>query len=121
MAERLPIPIDEFIESEWNEMEIYEITLDDKARLLGNSRISKKEYKIEKGKEFPLHQHDVPQLLLVEKGELTHYAEGREYAQYPNELLIVPANLPRSALAGKLEELVVYVFKKNEKQNRGWR
>ncbi len=113
MKERLPVPIDEFIESDWNKMEVYEITLDDRASLLSNSRLTRKEYKFERGKEFPLHQHEVPQLLLVEQGELTHYAEDKAYVQHQGELLVVPANLPHSALAGSLE-LAVYVFKKNE-------
>lgn len=113
MAQILKVTIDEFVRSDWDEMIVYTLSQNQKDELMNNQAVTKKEYRSPKGYVYETHQHETPQLILVVKGELTHVAEGNKYVQNPNDLLVVPANLPHHGYVGK-EELVVYAFNKKK-------
>jgi len=101
MPEKLPYTINELVEMPWNEMVVYSLTDKQKQELISHEKIVKHEYFFRKGNEWEEHHHDKPQLLLVLEGQLTHRANNKDYIQYQNDLLIVPANLPHTAYTNK--------------------
>ena len=109
---QLPFTIDELIEKPWNKFIVYTLSNDEKKQLINHEGLTKQPYNFPKGNVWSEHQHEKPQLLLVIKGELTHKADGKEYHQLQNDLLIVPANKLHKAYSGKNTDLIVYAFNK---------
>ena len=112
MSEKLSYTIDELVKEPWNEMIVYSLNEIQKQDIINHKRLVKKEYSFRKGNEWEKHSHDKPQLLLVFKGKLTHRANNKIYVQNPNDLLIVPKDLPHIAYAD--EDLALYWFTKKE-------
>lgn len=112
MPEKLTFSINELVEKPWDKMIVYSLNEEQKQELINHKGLVKIEYSFRKGNEWTKHSHDTPQLLLVFQGELTHKANNKIYVQYPNDLLIVPKNLPHTAYADK--DLDLYWFTKNK-------
>lgn len=115
MAKKLSKTIKEFVSSPWDKMEVYKLTARQKKELLESKLVFKQKGVMPGGFEFGEHSHSLPQLLLAEKGFLTHFAKGKAFPQKAGELLVVPANFPHTAKTGE-QELHIIVFHKVPKQ-----
>ncbi|MEK6873158.1 MAG: AraC family ligand binding domain-containing protein [Nanoarchaeota archaeon] len=110
MSEKIPFNVNELVEKPWNKMAVYILTDEQKQQLVNHKKLVKREYFFRKGNKWDEHYHKESQILLLIKGQLTHKAKNMDYVQNPNDLLIVPANLPHSAYANK--DLHLYWFTK---------
>lgn len=108
MLGKLSFTINELVEKPWSEMKVYSLDEKQKNELINHKGLVKREYFFRKGNEWQEHSHENAQLLLILEGQLTHKDNNKEYIQYPNDLLVVPANLPHTAYAD--EDIRLYWF-----------
>ncbi len=111
-AKTLPKSMKEFISGNWGKMEVYKLSPSQIKELLESMDVFRQKGTFPPGVEVEEHSHSIPQLLLVEKGFLTHFAEGKAFPQKHGELLVVPANLPHTAKTSAKGELEIWVFHK---------
>jgi quercetin dioxygenase-like cupin family protein len=104
--------VTKFIENDWNEMGVYSLTREQKNELLDSNKLIHHRLILPKGNKFDEHAHEHGQLLLIERGFLTHYANGKEYPQKEGELLVIPAGFLHTAQIGEHEDLAFVLFDK---------
>ena len=68
-------------------------------RVITGERAMVAEISISKGGLVPLHHHESEQLSYCLEGKLKLEAEGKEFILNPGDVLVIPSNVPHSALA----------------------
>ncbi len=68
-------------------------------RVITGERAMMAEITITKGGLVPLHHHESEQLSCCLEGALKFEIEGKEITLHPGEVLVIPSNVPHSALA----------------------
>ena len=76
-------------------------TMNDKMwrRIITGEKAMMAEIGIAKGGVVPLHHHESEQLSYCVEGSLKFEIEGREIVVRPGEVLVIPSNVPHSAVA----------------------
>jgi quercetin dioxygenase-like cupin family protein len=68
-------------------------------RMITGEKAMIAEISIAKGGVVPLHQHESEQLSYCVEGALKFGIEGKEVVLRPGEVLVIPSNVPHSAVA----------------------
>ena len=112
LAKKLPKSMKEFISGNWTKMAVFSLSKKQVSEFKNSKKLLVQKIVFPKGFAFEEHSHERAQLLIVEKGFLTHFAEGKAFPQKKNELLVVPSFLPHTGISGDKEELAVFAFVK---------
>jgi quercetin dioxygenase-like cupin family protein len=67
---------------------------------VGGARMTMTRYVFSPGGRFPTHRHDQEQVTLVLEGELAFTVGERTVRLRPEQLLVIPANVPHEAVGG---------------------
>jgi hypothetical protein len=114
MPEKLPLPIEDFINSEYLSIpELYHISIDDIAKIFTFSAqdilIKNKEFH-KSGDYFLIQNINYPQLILNYQGESKFLIHNNYYDQFEGELLVIPKET--SARGVVIKNLIYYIFQK---------
>ena len=78
-------------------------------RIVGGERMTFTTYRFGPGSRFPKHSHAQEQIVLVREGSITFAAPGQTVTVRPDQVLVIPPEVPHEATAGSGGAVLVSV------------